>query len=155
METISKHPETKLVTPKPKCYWIWWRTPKTTRRAPIIACVTKGRLEKMWVYYLTRLGTWWHRIWKRPKYWTLSLSGSRTGLQGSQVLETVEKDWNKQNTPLAKENQIREYLRKLDIWTVPLTDPKYFSTVLVAWISRAKETVMKCQSLPSIKLASL
>lgn len=34
-------------------------------------------------------------------------------------------------------------------------DPKQFSTILAALISGANETVKKCQSLPSIKLASL
>lgn len=72
------------------------------QRASISAHVTKGRLGKMWVYYTARLGTWWHRIWKRPKYQTLPLSGSRSGLQESQVIETVEKGWIQAKHTLSK-----------------------------------------------------
>ncbi|GAB0206869.1 mitochondrial enolase superfamily member 1 [Grus japonensis] len=44
-----------------------------------------------------------------------SVYSSKTGLQESQVPETKAKGWSKEDLPLVEEDQIREYLSKLDI----------------------------------------
>lgn len=43
-----------------------------------------------------------------------SILTSKTGLQDSQVSETSEKVWSKENSPPVEENQVREYLNKLN-----------------------------------------
>lgn len=44
-----------------------------------------------------------------------SVLTSKTGLQKSQVLMTTEKIWSEEDLPLEEEDQIREYLNKLDL----------------------------------------
>ena len=44
-----------------------------------------------------------------------SVSTGITGLQESQVSETRGKAWSKEDIPLVEEDQVREYLSKLDI----------------------------------------
>lgn len=45
-----------------------------------------------------------------------SVFTSQTDLQEPQVPETAGKDWNKKDVFLEEEDQVRQYLSKLDIW---------------------------------------
>jgi len=44
-----------------------------------------------------------------------SVFTSKTSLQGSQASETRRKDWRKEYVSLVEEDQVREYLSKMDI----------------------------------------
>ena len=47
-------------------FWVFFLK---TRGASVSVSVAKGRLGKMWAGCWRWQGPWWHRTWKRRKYW--------------------------------------------------------------------------------------
>lgn len=96
------------------CPGIW----RATIRVSISISVTKGRWGKMWAFWWMKWVIWLHRTVKRSWYWTPLLQFSLS-VMAFRNYRSQRPGWKvgarKMYVPLMEEDQIREYLRKLNI----------------------------------------
>jgi len=76
--------------------------------------VTKGKLGRIWTHWRMGQGTWWQRIWKRLR------SGMPSSYQSSLARPVFRNPRcrrldRKAGECLVEEDQVREYLSKLNV----------------------------------------